>query len=147
MQAGRGGLGTIYVGLNKDHPPLCSSCDEVLGEVETEVPDGTDGTFHCPACGASLPTWPAPGYLAQAKVAQVFLAPPEDSQSTAEPAAASLKPILFECPNCGAKLTITGDSRRVSTCEYCDADMFLPAALWNQLHPVRRRRAFWLRCK
>ncbi len=148
VQAGKNALGNIHVALNKDHPPICASCDAVLDELDQAVADGTNGTFHCPACGAPHPTWPAPGYLKQAGVIQTFLAPPEDAPASAAITPGTTpKPILFLCPNCGASLKIGTETKRISTCEFCDVDTYLPPALWNQLHPVRRRRAFWLRCK
>lgn len=147
ISAGQGRPGHIFLAVNKGHPPICSRCDEVLDEVDGGgVPDGKTGDFHCPACGAAHPTWPAPGYLKHAGVRQVFLAPPEDAapEVAAGPAP---KPVLFACPNCGGSLKIDGATKRVCTCTYCDVDAYLPAELWNQLHPVRRRRAFWLRCE
>jgi hypothetical protein len=149
MQAGRDAIGNIYVAFNKDQPPVCPSCDEVLDEVDGDsgVPNGTDGTFHCPSCGSAHPTWPVPGHLKKAGVLQVFLAPREAPQAGGAMPEGSTKPIVFACPNCGANLEIGADSNRVRTCAYCDVDSYLPADLWNRLHPVRRRRAFWLRCK
>lgn len=144
MQAGRG-VGNIYVGLNHGHPPICPQCDDVLDQVDTTVPDGTDGMFQCPGCGTSHPTWPAPGYLKQVKIVQVFLAPPEEQQGNLDSETGG-KPVIFGCPNCGANLKIGSETRRISTCEYCEVDMYLPADLWNRLHPIRRRRAFWMRC-
>ncbi len=145
---GTEGLGTIFVAMNRGQPPICSACDEVLDEVDEGVADGTSGEFHCPACGSAHPTWPAPGHLKKARVQQVFMAPPESAQQAAKAKAAqaNAKPIMFACPNCGANLKITGDTKRICTCAFCDVDSYLPAELWNQLHPVRRRRAFWLRC-
>lgn len=141
----------VLYAANKGHPPLCSHCDEVLDEAE-HVADGTLGNFFCPACGTPHPTWPAPGYLAQkklrggARVKQVFMAPAEDAQGRAiDDTPATVNPVLFGCLNCGANLRVTGETRRVLTCEYCQADSFLPAEVWNRLHPVRKRRAFWLR--
>ncbi len=144
LEAGADALGHIYVALNKGRPPICSSCDEVLDEVEEGVADGFEGSFHCPACGVAHPTWPAPPFLRDAKVRQVFMAPPEEEQQQSA-SGGSTKPILFACPNCGGKLSINTESPRVCTCEFCDVDSYLPADLWNRLHPVRRRRAFWLR--
>ncbi len=141
----------ILYGANKGHPPLCSHCDEVLDEVEN-VADGTNGNFFCPACGAAHPTWSAPGYLSSKKLPggkrakQVFMAPTEDSQGNAAPAAGEPpKPILFGCLNCGANLRIAIETPRILTCEFCEADSFLPPAVWNRLHPIRKRRAFWIR--
>lgn len=140
----------ILYAANKGHPPLCGRCDEVLDEAE-HVAGGTDADFFCPACGAAHPTWPAPGYLSQKKLPggvraqQVFMAPSEEAQGRPPAPARDAKPVNFGCPNCGANLAITGDSLRVLTCEFCEADSYLPPAIWNRLHPVRKRRAFWIR--
>jgi predicted RNA-binding Zn-ribbon protein involved in translation (DUF1610 family) len=140
----------ILYAANKGHPPLCERCDRVLDEAE-HIADGTDGNFFCPACGSPHATWPAPGYLSQKKLSggvratQVFMAPPEAAQGQPSPASADARPVIFGCPNCGANLRITGDSPRVLTCAHCDADAYLPPEVWNRLHPVRKRRAFWLR--
>ena len=142
---GTEGLGPIYVSMSQGQPPICSSCDEVLDEVD-EIADGTTGEFHCPSCAAAHPTWPAPGFLKKLRVLQVFMAPPESAQYAAKPSQSEAKPIMFECPNCSAALKITEANKRISSCAYCDVDSYLPAELWHRLHPVKRRRAFWLRC-
>ena len=140
----------ILYASNKGHPPLCTQCDEVLHEAE-QVADGTEGDFACTACGTLHPTWPAPPYLSQSTlpggvhVRQVFMAPPEDDASESPPAPEGAKPIRFGCPNCGASLKIDTDTPRVLTCEYCEADSYLPPEVWNRFHPVRKRRAFWMR--
>ncbi len=108
------------------------------------IPDGADGLFACGACGAQHDTFSAPPHLQSLQVRQVFLAVREDQQLVT-PDAPDARPIMFSCTSCGAALRITTETARIVRCEYCDVDLFLPAALWNQLHPVRRRRAFWLR--
>lgn len=143
---GAEGLGSIYLAMSTGHPPVCSECQEVLDEVDTDVDDGRAGNFHCHACGAAHPTWPAPGHLAKAGVLQVFMAPPMGARQPAA-ASAEVKPVLFSCSNCGGKLEITEESRRITTCSYCDVDLYLPPEIWHRMHPVRRRRAFWLRCR
>jgi len=142
QQIGNDGLGNIYVGLNREHPPVCSECDTVIVDPE----DGAaQSDFRCPACGALHPSWAAPGHLKSAGVLRVYMAPPED-EVRADPKGGA-KGVHFACPNCGGNLRITTETKRICTCEYCDADTYLPASLWNQLHPVRRRRAFWLKCE
>jgi DNA-directed RNA polymerase subunit RPC12/RpoP len=141
----------ILYGANKGHPPICSECGHVITAAD-EIADGTDGQFFCPGCGLGHPTWAAPGYLAQTKLPggkrakQIFMAPAESAEPPpAAPGAPEVRPVLFGCLNCGANLRITVDTPRVLTCEYCDTDCFLPPAVWHRLHPVRKRRAFWIR--
>jgi predicted RNA-binding Zn-ribbon protein involved in translation (DUF1610 family) len=147
IETGPDGLGMRYMALNKGTPPICTECGELLDEVEDGVADGTEGHFHCPACGTALPTWPAPKYLRQVGARQVFLAPPNGEAPSPTEATEPPKPVVLHCPNCGAALQITAQTKRICTCQYCDVDTYLPATLWNQLHPVRKRRAFWLRFK
>ena len=108
------------------------------------IPDGSDGAFACGACGAQHETFPAPPHLHALQVRQVFLAVREADQAIT-PDAPDARPIVFACTNCSAALRVTTETSRIVRCEYCDVDLFLPAALWHQLHPVRRRRLFWLR--
>jgi predicted RNA-binding Zn-ribbon protein involved in translation (DUF1610 family) len=136
----------IFYAANRDHVPLCSACDEPI-EAADAVQTGTEGVFHCTACGAAHPTWPAPGYLKSAKIEQVFMAPPEGQSPPANEPASALRPIVFSCVNCGAALRIASETPRVLGCDYCEVDNYLPAEVWNRLHPVRKRRAFWLRCR
>jgi predicted RNA-binding Zn-ribbon protein involved in translation (DUF1610 family) len=135
---------TLHYAVNKGQPPICSGCDVVLEGVD-QIATGTDGSFHCAACGASHDTFPTPKHV-QGGALQVFLAVREDQQ-LAESAAPSAKPVMFNCINCGGNLKITTETTRVVTCQYCEVDLFLPQALWNALHPVRKRRAFWMRTR
>jgi len=147
IDSGVDGLGMRYMALNKGLPPVCSECDKAMGGAADAVTDGTEGSFQCNKCGAPHPTWPAPKFLKQAGVRQVFMAPPEEHGAEEAAARPAPKPVTFQCPTCGAPLAIDGDTKRICTCEFCQSDTFLPASLWNQLHPVRMRRAFWLRLK
>jgi predicted RNA-binding Zn-ribbon protein involved in translation (DUF1610 family) len=136
----------VLYAVNRDQVPLCSRCDEPIAAADS-IATGTDGEFFCPACGAAHPTWPAPGFLKQAKVEQVFLAPPEDAQAASPEPLGDVRPIMFSCVNCGAGLRVVTETPRVLSCAYCEVDNFLPAEVWNRLHRVRKRRAFWLRCR
>lgn len=136
----------IACAVNKGHPPICNQCGEVLDEVAS-VPNGTDGAFHCPACGAAHPTWPAPKYMG-AHARQVFMAPKGPGTEPPAPSATKApRPVIFTCPSCGANLRIAQDTLRLLSCQYCDVDVFLPADIWLQLHPVRKRQAFWIRTR
>ena len=49
----------------------------------------------------------------------------------------SIKPIIFSCPNCSAALRIISESERITACEHCSSEIFIPDAIWNRLHPVK----------
>ncbi|GMV16405.1 MAG: hypothetical protein AMXMBFR56_46290 [Polyangiaceae bacterium] len=134
----------LYYAVNKDQAPICSSCDAELEGVDA-IATGTDGTFHCAGCGAAHETFPAPKNL-HSNALQIFLGT-RSTEQLAEAAPVNTKPVLFGCTNCGGNLKITGATTRILTCGYCEADLFLPQALWNALHPVKKRRAFWVRMR
>lgn len=134
---------SLSYAVNKDQRPICSACDEDL-EAADQVKTGTDGTFRC-GCGAVHDTFPAPKHM-QGGAAQIFLGVREKEQLRPSKDAAA-KPVLFNCTNCGGNLKVTTDASRILTCEYCDVDLYLPQALWNALHPVKKRRAFWVRTR
>jgi len=137
----------IACAVNKGHPPICGQCGEVLDEVSA-VANGTEGVFHCPACGTAHPTWPAPKYMGKL-AKQVFMAPKaqEPTGATAHAPAKEVKPVIFTCPACGANLSIGHEAKRLLSCQYCNADVFLPQELWLALHPIRKRQAFWVRTR
>jgi hypothetical protein len=52
------------------------------------------------------------------------------------------EPIAMACPSCGAGLKIGVEAERSTKCEYCNANVFIPDALWKILHPVKTQE-FW----
>ena len=126
--------------------PRCARCDAKLDV--SGIEDGTDGAFHCTGCGARHETWPAPRWLRKLSPArQIFCGVREEDQGEEPVAEGSDKPVVLSCMNCSAPLQVTAESERVVPCAYCDVDVFLPAGIWHRLHPVRKRRAFWIRTK
>ena len=123
-------------------PPRCPACDAAFTGL-SEPAVGEVGAVSCPSCDAEYPVDRAPRHLQSRNIKQVFLAsPPRD-----DPAADrnETRPVLLGCLGCGARLTITADMPRVVRCGYCESDSFVPPDVWIRLHPVRVRRAFWLR--
>jgi hypothetical protein len=52
---------------------------------------------------------------------------------------------MMACMGCGAALGITVESPRITTCEYCQVENFLPDPLWRRLHPVKKRVPWYVR--
>jgi hypothetical protein len=138
--------------------PSCVGCSRPLS-VET-VPPGGDGKLAC-ACGESVDTFPPPKWLSDAvpAIVQLFGAKrelasrPQNNQmlglgpqhdETAPQHYETAKPVLFNCPRCGAGLDIAAETPRILTCRYCESDLYLPDPLWHALHPVKKRAPFWI---
>lgn len=112
-------------------------------------PPGTDGVVPCSACGAVMRTFPAPPLLRTRfpDVLQFFGATRGDEPPmapTPTPNDAAPRPVTFSCPDCGGHLKLTTDAPRILDCRFCRASVFLPDALWFALHPVQKRRPWWV---
>ncbi len=55
----------------------------------------------------------------------------------------SSNPVAFQCPNCAGNLTIDGTKRMVD-CSFCDTQVYLPDDLWHTLHPVKKKKRWFL---
>jgi DNA-directed RNA polymerase subunit RPC12/RpoP len=124
--------------------PSCVACSQRL-PVE-QVPPGGDGKLAC-SCGESVETFAPPEWLKSAvpEIVQLFGARRE-GVPTAAPVltATQTRPVLFNCPRCGAALDISAETPRILTCKYCESDLYLPDPLWHALHPVKKRAPFWI---
>ncbi|HJL18056.1 MAG TPA: hypothetical protein RMH99_20500 [Sandaracinaceae bacterium LLY-WYZ-13_1] len=130
----------------KGTKPRCTGCDAKLAVNEIET--GVDGTIHCTRCGRGHETWPAPTWLRKVSLArQIFCGMREADQGEEPETAEGSKPIVLTCVNCSAPLRVTAETERVVPCAYCEVEVFLPAEIWHRLHPVRKRRAFWIRSR
>jgi hypothetical protein len=125
--------------------PACPACARPLSAAT--VPNGADGTQACPGCGAGFDTYPAPAWLREVvpQAAQVFLAARHTSGGEASELPDDTKPVMFNCPACAGALKITAKHQRVSTCEFCGAECYLPDALWLRLHPPKVRSTWYVR--
>jgi len=136
---------TLSTGLMSELPlfarfraemPACSACDAPLPLVQ---PIGYEGTILCARCQHPTRTFPRPQWIpAQFAALQQFFEPVESVAPLSD------KTVAFACQECGGKLRLQAGMRRVTECQYCKATMFLPAELWHALHPVEKRRAWWV---
>lgn len=136
--------GEVRFGHHDFHP-----CAECGAEVPLrDLPVGAESVASCAKCAAPLESFPAPQWLAEELpgVVQLFGAAREPGERPADalplPASKVAAPVVMQCPKCNAALELTVDSRRTTTCSFCQANVYLPDELWRQLHPVETTR-FW----
>lgn len=120
------------------HP--CPACGALMDS--RAIPWDVESMTSC-ACGAAIAASPPPAWLKEELPALMLLVgaelDPGDEPSTADVTspAGEAKPVVLDCPCCKASLKITGATERTSTCEFCEAEVYLPDDLWRSIHPGR----------
>jgi len=133
--------------LHGRQKPKCPVCREELPLAD--IGDDHEGPVFCAACGKRTSSHSAPDWLkgvmqgAQRLYCAATEEDPNGAQELDVPDAN--KPVLMACMGCGASLGITTKSPRITTCEYCQAENFLPDPLWRRLHPVKKRVPWYVR--
>jgi len=141
---GRDGMLTVsgFVQL-REAPPSCIECGESLPVVDP----GLDEALACANCGTVAETFPPPEalrarhpYFLQCIDAQ---RPTLSGQADA-PAPDDATSLLLGCPNCGATLEAGAKDPRDHGCAFCQTRFMIPDAAWEHLHPVRRKRRWFV---
>ena len=107
--------------------PVCTSCGGALDGEADEV-------VSCPDCGTghAVAEIPEPLRRKVLTAARVFGA--DDDLTRPE---VHREPVVLACPQCGGGLSIGQERERITPCDFCDAKVHLPDAVWRQLHPPR----------
>lgn len=127
--------------------PKCPACRELLPL--DQIGPAHDGPVFCGQCGKRTSSHPAPDWLRGLfpTAAQLYCAATEadpDGAQDLEIQDAS-KPVVMSCMQCGGALPITLETPRITTCKFCDTDLYLPDPLWRRLHPVKKRVPWYVR--
>ncbi len=157
---GRDGMMTVsgFVQL-REESPVCGGCGALLPAVEP----GRDETMICDGCGAAWETFPPPEavrtrhpyflqcYDAERSVEQHSGGPTQ--RQARRPGGAGRKgsrapdgdsALLLACPNCGATVEAGEKDPREQACTFCQTRFLIPDAAWEHLHPVRRKRRWYV---
>jgi len=135
-----GGPARLAVDWRVAAAPPCLSCGELL-----EASDATwrapEPSLQCGGCGGTT-RFAAPGLDVELPTTSLtHVAALEGAPAPAGVAATAddgRQPIAMSCPSCAAGLHITVEDQRTTTCAYCNASVYIPDALWRQLHPAKR---------
>ncbi len=125
--------------------PRCTECGKKLQL--NDVPTVSRGTVTCQSCNFENTTFPAPEWMRRMgnkgrHPEQIFCAEQEGDE---EVQSKGMKPIVTSCLQCGGNLKITADTPRNATCSYCNTTQYLPDPLWFALHPIKTKRAWYIR--
>jgi hypothetical protein len=124
--------------------PRCPSCREFLDI--SAVQPRMDQPLFCGHCGSRTTTSAPPAWLAAKRpdVLQVFCAKREGEDDAEQPAPEALKPVMMACLHCGAALPINPESPRITQCQYCQTDHYVPDDIWRRMHPLKKRMPWYV---
>ncbi len=134
----------LVYGRQLPHCPACATPPSLAiaalaGAVES-------GHCFCPACGHAVRVRAADG-LAQTVHPSARFVVGETALTPEEQALArQTHPVMFKCEGCGAGLPVDG-TKRLATCQYCQAGNYLPDGLWQELNPVPKPHTWFLVCE
>jgi hypothetical protein len=126
--------------------PYCDSCKTDFADPWSLSP-GTE--YECSECGEVYPVDPPPAWMAEKLGSVAMLINAEaDGEGEGEEGGdgTGSEPVALACPQCGGWLAVDGSDRLVR-CQYCDVQVYLPDDLWLRLHPVRKKRRWFVVCR
>jgi hypothetical protein len=141
-----GGLGGGYTAETRFSLPACNECDEPYAKTTLGASDAQ--TFTCGKCGAPAGSAPVPKWLRDMvpNARQFYRGGAwAGHQGHAASLEDTAKPVSMSCPECNGALKATAASKRIMTCQYCSAEVYLPDAIWRRLHPVRKMQEWFVR--
>lgn len=123
--------------------PYCDSCKTDF-ESPWELRPG--GEYACRECGEVYPVCAPPDWMDDVGLSAVrMLVNADVGEEPREETQPSSEPVALSCPQCGGWLKVDGSDRLVE-CDYCSVQVYLPDDLWFRLHPVRRKRRWFVVC-
>ena len=124
--------------------PSCEKCGQA--HPVDDLGQGPASNFACVACGDPASSAPVPGWLALPTAKRIYCPQPGEASSIGKHAldapAKAQRAIAMTCPQCAGALQVTAESKRMFSCKYCQAEIFMPDPLWRSLHPVKTVEPF-----
>ncbi|MBU1535485.1 hypothetical protein KKF84_09195 [Myxococcota bacterium] len=128
--------------------PRCDACSALL-EMDDETHADAPFTISCHSCGVESNFVPAPDWLRDITLNISHIRGGEpDTIGAARVLAVNgeeARPVSLSCPGCGSNLSISSENKRITACEYCHNEFYLPDDVWHRLHPVRKAGAVLIR--
>jgi len=124
--------------------PKCSECDAELNVSKAKL---NDEVLICPKCGHHTTNSPAPDWFKKYKRAGL---PPqriicgETQNEVSVDKINDGKAIALQCISCGAAMNVNTETPRNCTCEHCDTVQYLPDPVWDALHPMKKRKVWYI---
>jgi hypothetical protein len=111
--------------------PKCVKC-----KTELNVEGVYGDSIKCEDCGELNSICKSPEWIDYSSAKMIIGGVKEgvDSKTDLDK---SLQPIAMNCPNCSSPLKITQEKTRVTTCEYCESEFYIPEPVWDKLHPKK----------
>ncbi|MGM0597494.1 MAG: hypothetical protein ACQES9_10690 [Myxococcota bacterium] len=122
-------------------PPKCQKCQTQL-PVDSSL--DFSSSLRCPSCANEHRVISAPNWLQDHDKIKLIGSDIATTSQSPEILSSS-SPISMNCPNCSGALKISTEQERVTNCQYCDSEFFIPDPVWKKLHPVKVAKNWYVR--
>ncbi|MBU1219960.1 hypothetical protein KKF34_04155 [Myxococcota bacterium] len=119
--------------------PECNKCKSLLPIDDFSL----GGAIRCSNCGDFSEFMDAPSWFNYADTMKIIGADSNVQQNISS--FEQVNPISMNCPNCAGALKISQSIKRVTNCEFCSSEFYIPDVIWNRLHPVTVARTWFVR--
>jgi hypothetical protein len=132
-------FGVKFIGVQPQQIKV-TYCNDVPKCVKCKTELNVDGvhsdSIKCEECEEVNSVFKAPEWITYPNVVEIIGGVEEGGDSKID-LDKSLQPIAMNCPNCSSPLKITQEKTRVTTCEYCESEFYIPEPVWEKLHPKK----------
>jgi Zn finger protein HypA/HybF involved in hydrogenase expression len=132
---------TFKVTLSREIPE-CSKCKTDLSMM-TVAPNSN--SIFCGKCGTENEISKPPKWFRTSSAKQIIGGVKESKGRADQATLNQMTPIAMQCPNCASSLKISQEVKRVTACEYCQSEFYIPDPIWNRLHPVKVAKNWGIR--
>ncbi len=121
--------------------PVCPN-NKCKQEIQIDdIPIDSDKTIICKSCKKEIHNYPAPEWLkkySEHGTLPVLIIGVEPKKET------GFKTVVTKCISCGASMKISLETPQICNCEHCNSSQYLPDEVWKKLHPVSRRKEWYI---
>ena len=134
----------LYIDMKRTEP-ICSNSECRAKLDHKKIKTGSEDILICPKCGKKYLTFPAPDWLKKfdlngSKASQIIC----EEKETSKPDKQVFKTTAVYCLSCGASMKFSKNRPRLSNCEHCGTNQYLPDSIWKTLHPYKIRKAWYI---
>ncbi|MBN2723352.1 MAG: DUF4200 domain-containing protein [Deltaproteobacteria bacterium] len=131
---------TLKISKGKSEP----HCRKCAAPLPMNLVSSFSEEIACSNCGEKHSIQNAPSWIKNSENIKIIGGEDEEIESAG---IRQINPVSMNCPNCSGSLKISQSLDRITVCEFCSGEFYIPDPIWNHLHPVNVANTWYLSFK